>query len=788
MNASVTSVSRDEIIPNNPMDEFVRSRGHELTRAGQNFVTSGCPVAQHKRGHRPVMIYPETQSWWCHDCKRGGTVIDWVICEKGVSAGDAMQLLGAGSSAAARGNLIVTYDYADADGQLLYQVCRFQPKDFRQRRPDGNGGWHWNMRGVERVLYRLPEVLRAGQVCIAEGEKDVDCLVGAGFNATCNPGGAGKWRDEYSETLRGKEIVVFPDVDEPGRKHAAEVVESLSGSASVVRCVNLPAGFKDVSDYIGSLPPTASAADAIQRLIDDALIPSDPKPRSRQPVEAEIDIVEEAVELPIAPSPYSPPPLALLPSALRDYVSAAAEALNVDSSYILLPLLSSLGSAIGNTRSILLKRGFVQPPIIWTSIIGRSGSRKSPSLDAGCFAAMDHERELTRQNKEQVAAYEEQLSEWNQKHKKEQGAKPDLPPSLTSLMDDLTLAALADALETNPRGMLVKKDELSHWFASMDQFHNGKGADVSRWLSLHTGAFFGFDRKTDHRRSRLWEPRVCITGGIQPTVLTRVLTPDFFERGLPARFLFAAPPTDPDRWSDHTIAERIQAAVRDIFATLYKLQGENDGEARPKILCLDAEAKDEFVRYYNECGAAAAEADEREEAAWSKLSGYAARLALVGECARNPGAEMVTVEAMAAACALAHWFGAEAGRIYATMSETDEQSKARRLVEFIQRRGGTVRVSEVVTNYRPLKNQTAQAQEALAALQRAGYGSWASVPTTARGGKPTSEFRLQPQPRELSASAIPDFLPRDRRGYADADMYNSRKTQPISDRAEALVI
>src|SRR5262245_33457931 len=89
-------MSRDEIFASNPIDEFVRSRGHELKRAGRNFVTNACPQTQHKRGHRPVMIYPKTQSWSCHDCKVGGTVIDWIMHEKNVTAAEAMRELAGG--------------------------------------------------------------------------------------------------------------------------------------------------------------------------------------------------------------------------------------------------------------------------------------------------------------------------------------------------------------------------------------------------------------------------------------------------------------------------------------------------------------------------------------------------------------------------------------------------------------------------------------------------------------------------------------------------------------------
>ena len=89
-------MNRDQVIASNPIADFVRSRGHELKRAGENFVSNSCPLTQHKHGHRPVTIYPKTQSWMCHDCKIGGTVIDWVMHETGVSATDALRSLGGG--------------------------------------------------------------------------------------------------------------------------------------------------------------------------------------------------------------------------------------------------------------------------------------------------------------------------------------------------------------------------------------------------------------------------------------------------------------------------------------------------------------------------------------------------------------------------------------------------------------------------------------------------------------------------------------------------------------------
>lgn len=154
---------------------------------------------------------------------------------------------------------LATYDYCDERGELLYQAVRLwdekRGKDFRQRRPDGKGGWTWRLDDARRVLYRLPELLASsGPVFVVEGEKDADNLARIGLTATTNPMGAGKWRAEYAETLRGREVAILPDNDGPGRAHAAAVAESLRGVAASVRVVALPglAAKGDVSDWLAA--------------------------------------------------------------------------------------------------------------------------------------------------------------------------------------------------------------------------------------------------------------------------------------------------------------------------------------------------------------------------------------------------------------------------------------------------------------------------------------------------------------------------------------------------------
>lgn len=153
------------------------------------------------------------------------------------------------SALAASAKEIAAYDYTDESGALLFQVVRYEGKEFKQRRPDSQGGWIKNIDGVRRVPYHLPELLDAKDVVILEGEKDVDTARALGFAATCNPGGAEKWRDEYSELLRSKNCVIIPDNDEPGEKHAEKVAHSLHLRAASVKIFRVPDKYKDLSEW-----------------------------------------------------------------------------------------------------------------------------------------------------------------------------------------------------------------------------------------------------------------------------------------------------------------------------------------------------------------------------------------------------------------------------------------------------------------------------------------------------------------------------------------------------------
>jgi putative DNA primase/helicase len=184
------------------------------------------------------------------------------VCQQGTGLRALATHLGVqlGTSASSSSSQI-TYDYHDAAGQLVYQVVRYYrggQKLFYQRRPDGKGGWIKSLKGVHRLLYRLPEVLQAiaagERIYIVEGEKDVETLRLHGLTATTNTGGAGKWGKLESALLAGAELVILPDNDQAGQDHAADVVRKVHGTARSVRIVDLPGlpSKGDVSDWLNA--------------------------------------------------------------------------------------------------------------------------------------------------------------------------------------------------------------------------------------------------------------------------------------------------------------------------------------------------------------------------------------------------------------------------------------------------------------------------------------------------------------------------------------------------------
>jgi hypothetical protein len=378
--------------------------------------------------------------------------------------------------------VVAIYDYTDADGKLLYQVVRHSDKSFLQRRPNGRGGWVWNMKGTPRVLYNLPYVASApveGWVLIVEGEKDMDNLRALNIVATTNSGGAGKWHQVSDDSiLHDRRVAIIPDNDETGREHAHDVAMSLHGKAKVVKIVKLPdlPEKGDVSDWLETFERgdhTGPRCEII-RLAEEA---TDWEPAGSRLWHAESDWPDPQ------PIPDGLPPVQafdsrLLPKTIRPWIVDIAERMQCPPDFPAVAAMLALSGLLGRKIAIRPKQkdNWTIIPNLWGMLIGRPSLMKSPPMKEVL-------RPLRRMTAEALAEYERELAEYaaNQelhavqikltkdkiakalkngedtetlKAELQQYRPPEQPKRRRYTVNDTTVEALGQILADNPNGVI----------------------------------------------------------------------------------------------------------------------------------------------------------------------------------------------------------------------------------------------------------------------------------------------------------------------------------------------
>jgi 5S rRNA maturation endonuclease (ribonuclease M5) len=259
----------------NELEQYYRFHlKHNDLRSTENGLSACCPFHD---DHRPSLTITLGQgsAWKCHGCEKAGKLLafEQAIADRDGSPIDIHQAHrrvvrifdSVGVKLTKQAQPEATYDYTDEYGEVLYQVRRYPGKSFPVYRPDAQqpGGYVKGIKGVCKVLYRLPELPMAKTVIFVEGEKDVESIrslrlldaMELPVAATTNIGGAGKWEAEYADSLANKTVIVIPDNDEKGIQHARQVEDSLKLFAKEVRLVQLPSDCKDASEYLSGHSP-----------------------------------------------------------------------------------------------------------------------------------------------------------------------------------------------------------------------------------------------------------------------------------------------------------------------------------------------------------------------------------------------------------------------------------------------------------------------------------------------------------------------------------------------------
>jgi len=391
-----------------------------------------------------------------------------------------------------------------------------------------------------------------------------------------------------------------------------------------------------------------------------------------------------------------PFPIAELPEVVRKFVVEAALALRVPVEFVILPLLAALAGAVGNARRIRLKRTWCEPCVLWCVIVGKSGTRKSPSIDIVTRALRQEQRKAHKRYLEEMKVYRAAMAERNKK-----GGKKDVPlvaqgepehPILDQFfVSDTTVESLAVTLEQNPRGTVLIRDEISALFGGMNAYKKAK-MDEANYLEMHRAGVVKVDRKGG---PPLFVPHASLSigGGIQPGPLGQILSRERFESGLVSRLLMAMPECQVGGWTEEDVDKETEENLNRVFHRLWVLPFGSDDEGNdvPVTVDLGKNAKRLWVRFSNEHAVELSRLGDDAAALWSKLEGAAARFGLlfheIKKADDDPTlkeGEKIDSDTVRSGITVARWFGHEGRRIYQDLGVDEEGRQVAELVELIE--------------------------------------------------------------------------------------------------------
>ncbi len=582
-----------------------------------------------------------------------------------------------------KARIVAQYDYCDESGNLQFQVVRMEPKDFRQRRPNGKGGWNWSVKGTRIVPYRLPELLAqpSRPVVVVEGEKDCNNLAKIDLLATCNAGGAGKWTYDHSEFLRGRGVIILPDNDEAGRKHAQQVAQLLDGIAEWVCSVELPGlpNKGDVSDWIAS----GGTKGELKQLIKVA-----PKvtPTLDELAESWLEIISfDVLKLPDFPTHA-------LPTELKDWVEAESHATQTPPDLAALLAMSVCSACIARRVVVEPRPGWREPVNLYTAILLDPGNRKSAVFSDAMKPLREVEAELVdaerpevaraqsarRQDEARLRNLEKKAAEKGDAEARHEAGKlaaklaEEAEPALPRLLvDDATSEKLGMMLEAQG-GRIASMSPEGGVFDLMAGLYSKSGIpQFGVYLMAHSGDDLITDRVT-RPSIRVERPALTCAYAMQPAVIEGLAENTAFRgRGLLARFLYAAPRS----WigereiAPKPVSDEIKSNYYQAVRELAKVTGEFTLELSPQ-------AEEILYRWETAIEEMLGDGGEMEIMRdWgAKLAGASLRLAAVIHCLEHGTRGKISESTMAAAIEIANYMIPHAEAVLDMMLANEENA------------------------------------------------------------------------------------------------------------------
>ncbi len=460
-------------------------------------------------------------------------------------------------------------------------------------------------------------------------------------------------------------------------------------------------------------------------------------------------------------------PVEVFPASVRWFIHSVADAIGCPVDFAALPVLGVAGAGIGASVSLRLKPGYFASSALYLANIGGSSSGKSPALDAAGQPLWDIDEGLHDAYRSRRDSYDAEIDEFERKPKSDRPTKPVKPVLESAVLDDATVEAIAPHLAINNRGLVVVKDELSGWVASLNQYKKGgKGSDRQFYLSALFGKPIRVDRKghADGEPIRIPHPHLLIVGNMTPDMLGELADKMGRSDGFIERLLFAFPdPAPRPHWSETGISDDQRKVWAEIVRKLKArpMAQADDGKQHPHVVHFSPEAKAAWVNWYD------AHVDEfnggsfgpAEQAAEGKLCDFAGRLALIlhmldiaadtksGDTGDIPP---LSVRAVEGAIKLWSYFRAHHRRVRVAIGGKagNAPEGARLVLRWIDIHPvGIFKESNLTGDIPPFKKDRALMADGLAWLQARGIVRPVSQPTRpkgTRGRKPAPAWEINP--------------------------------------------
>lgn len=617
------------------------------------------------------------------------------------------------------------------------------------------GGWVIGDPPGTLVLYRLPHLVAlspGSTIVVTEGEKCADVAAGLGWASTTSAHGAKSASKSHWSPVRSHHIVIMIDNDEVGEEYGRDVAAlAFAAGAISVKIVRLFERWPE-------LPRGGDLADLVHAVETET-------ERATLKKEVEKLIAQTVLEERAEPDPpriprHKPFPTDALPMAVAEFVRTTAASMDADEAMIAAPAFSILAGAVGNSVQVAVKPGWGEPCAIWTGVIAKPGTMKSPTLAAAASPLYEAEERANAEHKRAVQQHARDTEEW-EADDGDAADKPRPPQRRELWVADTTPEALAQVLERNPRGVTAVHDELAGMFGGLSRYQKHPGAGEPG-AALYKSAYSGEPYKQNRKGHRgngeyvsIRSPLISVTGAIQPGAFERIVNQQHVEDGLASRFMWVHPPDSPSGWSDGPAPDpRIADEYAGLFRRLQEIPFNADeaASAVPMVIELAPDARTHAARWVRaHAQRMAAESHAPVRAALAKLKGGAFRIALLFHLVRHvsegrgdkwsdPGP--ISAETLTRALVVADWFCYEAKRVYGMWEEKEEERESRELEEWIRRRGEPVSVRDLMNSYHRFRGKQQDAEAALEALVEARRGRWVDRPPGPKGGRPSRYFEL----------------------------------------------